>query len=121
MHVGVVYYYVSDIDRALAFYRDKLGLKPKMVKLNVPNPWAEFDTGGTTLALEEVRTRKPSQRPPWGGAVVSFQVREIETAKADLETKGIRFLSGVRDFGQVKIVQFQDPDGNLLELHQRIQ
>lgn len=48
MHIGVVYYYVSDINRALAFYRDKLGLKPKMVKLDAPNPWAEFDTGGTT-------------------------------------------------------------------------
>lgn len=121
MYIGVVYYYVSDINRALAFYRDKLGLKPKMVKLNAPNPWAEFDTGGTTLALEEVPTRKPSQRPRWSGAVVSFQVKEIQKVKADLETRGIGFLSDVRDFGEVKIVQFQDPDGNLLELHQRIQ
>jgi len=52
--------------------------------------------------------------------VTSFQVENIEQARADLESKGIPFLSDIRDLGEVKIVQFEDPDGNLLELHERI-
>ncbi|MCK4403891.1 MAG: VOC family protein [candidate division Zixibacteria bacterium] len=120
MRIGVVYYYVSDMNRALAFYRDRLGLGCKRVEFDLPHPWAELDTGGTILALEEVRNRKPSHRPPWGGAVTSFQVENIEQAKANLESKGILFLSDIRDLGKVKILQFEDPNGNLLELHQRI-
>ncbi len=120
MHIGVVYYYVSDLDRALEFYRDKLGLECTDLWLNAPNRWAEFQAGGVTLGLEEVRKRGGSYRPPWGGAVASFQVDSIEKAKADLETKGIHFTTGILTFEKVKVAQFEDPDGNRLELHERI-
>jgi len=120
MHIGVVYYYVSDLDRALEFYRDRLGLECIDLWLNVPNRWAEFQAGGVTLGLEEVRKRGASYRPPWGGAVASFQVDSIEKAKADLETKGVHFTTDVLTFEKVKVAQFEDPDGNRLELHERI-
>jgi len=108
------------MDRALAFYKDKLGLKCTRLMLNLPHPWVEFDTEGVILALEEVRTREASHRPPWGGAVVSFQVENIEQAKADLEDKGIQFTTDILDFEKVKVAQFEDPDGNRLELHERL-
>jgi len=49
MHIGVVYYYISDMNRSLAFYRDKLGLDCKRVEFDLPYPWAELDTGGRVL------------------------------------------------------------------------
>lgn len=120
MRIGVVYYYVSDMEHALTFYRDKLELKCTTLWLDVPNPWAEFETGGVILALEEVRTRETSHRPPWGGAVVSFCVKNIEKVKAELENKGIHFTTDILVFEKVKVVQFEDPDGNRLELHERL-
>jgi len=120
MHVGVVYYYVSDMERALAFYRDKLGFECITLWFDVTNRWAELDAGGVVLGLEEVKKRGVSQRPPWGGAVVSFQVNNIEKIKTDLEEKGINFATDVLIFERVKVAQFEDPDGNLLELHERL-
>ena len=38
---------VSDMDRAVEFYRDKLGIP---LKFQSPD-WTEFQTGATTLAL----------------------------------------------------------------------
>jgi lactoylglutathione lyase len=38
---------VSDMERSVAFYRDKLGVP---LKFQSPE-WTEFQTGGTTLAL----------------------------------------------------------------------
>lgn len=120
MRVGVVYYYVRDLDRALGFYRDKLGLECIDLRLNVSNRWAELRAGGVTLGLEEVSKRGASYRPPWGGAVASFQVQHIEKAKADLEAKGVHFTTDILTFEKVKLVQFEDPDDNRLELHERI-
>ena len=120
MHVGVVYYFVSDINRALAFYRDKLGLKCINLMLNLRNTWAELDAGGVILGLEEVRKRGVSKRPPWGGAIVSFRVPNIEQAKANLENKEVHFTTEIMFFEKVKVAQFKDPDGNLLELYERL-
>jgi len=120
MRIGVVYYYVSDMNRALEFYRDKLGLKCLDLWLDAPSQWAEFQVGSVILGLEEVRKRGASHKPPWGGAVVSFRVDKIDQAKADLETKGVHFTTDILIFERVKVAQFEDPDGNRLELHERI-
>lgn len=120
MQIGVIYYYVRDMKKALAFYKDKLGLKLKTFWQNLPNPWAELEAGDVLLGLEEVRNRGESVRPPWGGAVVSFQVENIEEAKSDLEKKGVNFTTEILIFEKVKVVQFEDPDGNRLELHERL-
>src|SRR5215212_7188094 len=42
--------YVADMERAIAFHRDVLGLP---LKFESPF-WSEFDTGGTTLALHPI-------------------------------------------------------------------
>lgn len=120
MRIGLVYYFVSNINRSIAFYRDKLGMKCTALRPNGPHPWAEFDVGGTLLGLEEVGKRGKSCRPPWGGAIVSFQVKNIEKVRAGLESRGIHFVADILVFETVKVTQFKDPDGNLLELHERL-
>jgi catechol 2,3-dioxygenase-like lactoylglutathione lyase family enzyme len=91
-----------------------------MSRLDIPNPWVELDAGTVVLGLEEVKKRGRSYKPPWGGAIVSFLVEDIVQARADLEKKGINFNGDIFIFDKVKITQFKDPDGNLLELHQRL-
>ena len=45
--------FVADMDKAVKFHRDVLGLK---VKFESPG-WSEFVTGKTTLALHPASTR----------------------------------------------------------------
>ena len=47
MKLTYVIKFVGDMDRAVAFHRDTLGLP---LKFESPG-WSEFETGGTTLAL----------------------------------------------------------------------
>ena len=49
--LGYAIHFVSDMDRAVAFYRDTVGLE---LKFSSPE-WSEFATGTTTLALRVER------------------------------------------------------------------
>ena len=48
--------FVSDMDRAVTFYRDTLGLP---LKFQSPG-WSEFVTGKTTLALHPASAENPA-------------------------------------------------------------
>lgn len=54
--------FVADMDKAVKFYCDVLGLK---VKFESPG-WSEFVTGETTLALHPASEKDPAGRSNWG-------------------------------------------------------
>ena len=137
-HVGVT---VRDLDASIRFYHDVLGLEFR----NEPSPWFEGDDlgravgvpgavlrqvslrlGDSTLELLEYEqppsdTAGPLRSQSLGASHVAFLVDDIEAAKAELETKGIEFFSGVNvvDEGVLagwRWVYFSDPDGYPLEL-----
>lgn len=43
----------------------------------------------------------------------------METARAELEDKGVAFLADTMDSGVCHMAHFKDPDGNTLMLHHR--
>ena len=76
--------FVEDMDRAVAFYRDKLGLP-----LRFTSPyWTEFDTGAVTLALHPA-----SERNPAGSTQVGFTTASLEAVYADREAAGLNFTA----------------------------
>ena len=118
MKVDVVHFAVSDIRRALDFYVTKLGLPQKRFLPHLKNPWAEFDAGTVTIGVQEVKEKFEGKVPPWRGAMISFEVDDIEAAQAELKKRGVHFVSGIRVFEEVKVARFEDPDGNPLEIHE---
>jgi hypothetical protein len=50
--------FVADMGRAIAFYRDVMGLP---LKFQSPS-WSEFETGSVTLALHPASERNPPGR-----------------------------------------------------------
>ena len=59
--------------------------------------------------------------PPGGNAVLTWGVKDIEQAKAELESKHVRFDGDIRTIeGMVKLATFYDPDGNCYMLYQDI-
>jgi hypothetical protein len=50
---------------------------------------------------------------------LEFHVDDFEAAKAELESRGVEFVTDVIDSGVCKQAIFQDPDGNALAIHHR--
>ena len=95
--------FVADMDKAVKFYRDVLGLQ---VKFESPG-WSEFVTGETTLALHPA-----SDKNPPGKVELGFTVADVETFYRDMSAKGVLFSIPPRkqDYGGL-LAQFVDSEG----------
>jgi catechol 2,3-dioxygenase-like lactoylglutathione lyase family enzyme len=111
--VGQVHISVTDVDRAVAFYRDTLGL-PFLFR--VPEqPMAFLQCGQTRLYLATPEPGFHSQ------PVLYFSVSSIDDAFAELRSKGVEFRDEphvVHSDGTTELwlAFFADPDGCVLAL-----
>ena len=94
--------YVADMDRAVSFYRDTLGLP---VRFESPE-WSEIATGETTLALHPASGANPP-----GTLQLGFTVANLPTASRDLVSRGVRFTRppARAEFGGM-LAEFLDSD-----------
>ena len=105
---------VSDMQRSIEFYRDKLGIS---LKFESPD-WTEFQTGSTTLALHGggvAPTGPPAGDPSKqaGHCSIGFNVEDVDKTYAELQAKGIRFVMPPtqREGEGIKLAVAIDPDG----------
>lgn len=105
-----VYYWVSDLARAVAFYRDVLGLR--LVRRD-GDTWAVFDAGGRPFALHAAVEGHPVSA---GGATAVFAVADLDRARAVLSERGVRFGHEGDVEGYARFASFEDPDGNTVQL-----
>lgn len=103
---------VVDLPRAVAFYRDILGLPLKYRFVD----YAGFDAGGVELGLKTWGGLEP---PREGEPMVNSLVDDVDRACRELSAKGVRFTKGPEDtpWGG-RIAVFHNPDGNTLQLTQ---
>jgi len=111
---------VKDLDRARAFYEQRLGLTPLGAK---PDGKFIYRCSGTELALFP----KPEGTQATHTAL-SFRVDDIRRAVAELEGRGVAFadydLPGLKTvehvcvLGSEKAAWFEDTEGNILCLHE---
>ena len=108
----------QDLERAKAFYRDKLGLTP-----------TQDDPGGMMYALAAgtgFGVFPSSGKPSGTHTQMGIEVEDVEGAVKDLQAKGVKFeeydmpglktVNGVADFGGTKGAWFKDSEGNLIAL-----
>jgi catechol 2,3-dioxygenase-like lactoylglutathione lyase family enzyme len=100
---------VSDMDRAIAFYRDVLGL-PMGERFGDHFAWVEAP--GVRIGLH------PGGKKPFTEhgrhMQIGLKVDDMDEAAATLEKKGVK-LTRVDDKGS-RVANFTDPDGNPLYL-----
>jgi predicted enzyme related to lactoylglutathione lyase len=104
-----------DLDAAVTFYGDMLGLRRSVY---IPDRhFSEFETGNLTLSvydpegmgMEHHRSPNP----------VALHVDDVAEARSALEARGVTFQGETLDTGVCHMAFFADPDGNALMLHHR--
>lgn len=111
---------VKDMERARRFYESALGLPALGAK---PDGKFVYRCGGTEIALFPKPEGTKAQH-----TALSFQVADIASAIAALKARGVAFADydfpGLRTvdhvcvLGAEKAAWFEDPEGNILCLHE---
>lgn len=110
-HLGNVTVVVRNLNRALKFYRDTLGLR--LAFFDKKHNWVCFDAGkGVTFSLT-VPWSKASRKLVGVPTGVSFQVVDIAATYSRLRKKRVKFGFAPREepWGGW-LANFADPDGN---------
>jgi predicted enzyme related to lactoylglutathione lyase len=108
-HFDCVFYYVSDMERALPFYRDVLGLK-----LVSRDHVARFEVDGVLFEIVPAPHHQSLQGN--GNARLCFGVDNVEQALEELKRKGVTTTKAVTKEGTLGFLH--DPDGNEICLWQ---
>jgi glyoxylase I family protein len=112
-HVSLI---VSDTSRALAFYRDLLGLTLDTNRPDLGYPGAWLWVGEQQIHLLELPNPDPVQdRPQHGGRDrhLALTLKDTESFARDLEQAGIPFT---RSRSGRRALFCRDPDGNAIEV-----
>lgn len=112
--IGQIAMAVKDLPRAVAFYRDRLGMT---LLFQAPPGLAFFDCAGVRLMIE-VPPVKEFDHP---GSILYFTVDDIDASYADLKTRGVEFrdephlIAKMADH-ELWMTFFSDGEGNTLAL-----
>jgi predicted enzyme related to lactoylglutathione lyase len=106
----------ADVNNLLPFYRDLLGLK---VGLQIPGFVVLGELGTPVLALgthNEVRGRNadPARH------MVGLLTDDIDADWKRLKGAGVEFIENPTDYDRLRIATLKDPEGNLIQLLQRL-
>jgi catechol 2,3-dioxygenase-like lactoylglutathione lyase family enzyme len=95
--------FVADMNKAVAFYRDTLGLA---LKFESPH-WTEFSNDGSTIALHPASAENPA-----GSAQLGFHVENLDAWHKRLTAADVRCLQEPRaEAYGIRQAVYRDPDG----------
>jgi methylmalonyl-CoA/ethylmalonyl-CoA epimerase len=111
--IGQIAVPVADVERAIAFYRDVLGMR---FLFKAPPGLGFFDCAGVRLMLDE-----PAKAQAGHGSVIYYKVPDLHAAFEALTARGAKFeakphlIARLPDH-ELWMAFFRDPDENLLAL-----
>ena len=97
--INVVYLYVRDLERSLAFYRDVLGIPLE----DQDGHWAEARLDGLRFALHAADEAQP------GTVWIDFEVDDIDAALGKTVELGGSVLRGAEDTPYGRLAAAADP------------
>jgi methylmalonyl-CoA/ethylmalonyl-CoA epimerase len=112
--IGQIAVPVRDIDRAVAFYRDTLGMR---FLFQAPPGLGFFDCAGVRLMLDAPAAEAPERR----ASILYYRVPDLDAAHRSLSGRGVAFeapphlVARLPDH-ELWMAFFRDPDENLLAL-----
>jgi len=85
--IGQIALHADDLNRAVAFYRDTLGMR---FLFQAPSGLAFFDCGGIRLMLDAVKEKDTSDRIT---SLIYYKVADINATYETLVSRGVKFES----------------------------
>jgi predicted enzyme related to lactoylglutathione lyase len=112
---------VSDQDRALGFYTDVLGLEKRVENATPDGPrFLTVGVAGDDFQLV-LWPGTPGEAEPAMGrppASITIETADIRRTVDELTSRGVEFATDVLEFPWGWVAQFEDPDGNRLQVRQ---
>ncbi len=109
--IGIALCQVWDMDRAVTFYRDLLGMTP-----GVMSPyWSDLTIGNFKVGLHPPFAEGPKE--VGRGWILGIEVDDLQSLRAALEAAGT-VCAPYHDVPGGCVMDFADPDGNPLEAMQ---
>jgi catechol 2,3-dioxygenase-like lactoylglutathione lyase family enzyme len=106
----------QDLDRAIRFYGDTLGLRMSVDMRD--RGFAEFENGTVTFNVHDPAKMNIGSFNA-NRNHIALHVEDVATARATLTERGVSFMGDTFDTGVCHMAFFADPDGNLYMLHHR--
>jgi methylmalonyl-CoA/ethylmalonyl-CoA epimerase len=115
--IGQIAFTVADLPRAVAFYRDVLGLR---FLFDAPPSMAFFDCGGTRLMLAPPE-REGAAAGQQFNSILYYTVPDIHAAARALGERGVSFEQPPHVVARLAAADLwmaflRDPDGHLLAI-----
>jgi methylmalonyl-CoA/ethylmalonyl-CoA epimerase len=112
--IGQIAVPVADVERAIAFYRDVLGMR---FLFQAPPGLGFFDGGGVRLMLDAPAKAQAKNY----GSVIYYRVPDLQAAFETLRARGVAFEGNPHLIARLPdhelwMAFFRDPDDNLLAL-----
>ena len=106
--------YVNEMDRAVSFYRDTMGLA---IVQHTPG-WSMLRFGGATVALHQIFSGNDESVCPHAG--INFRVDDLDDAIREVVAAGGEHIvtREPTDFVPVRMCELRDTEGNVIELRQ---
>jgi len=111
--IAFTVYPVRDMARSRNFYEGVLGLT---LSSNFEDVWVEYDLGDSTFAIT---TTDMGHTPGAKGAVVAFEVSDLDAFMNTLKEKQITFVVDIFPTPVCRMAVIEDPDGNHITIHKR--
>lgn len=109
--MAFVAYSVRDVPKAIAFYRDVIGLKPGA---SFGEHWAEFDVGNTAFGIGN---GEPLGIIPGTSFAATFEVDDVAAERERLLAAGVP-VTDVHESPVCWSAFVTDPEGNRFGIHQ---
>ena len=112
MDLARVIIFTRDVGRLVDFYTSHFGLK---VGGEPDEGWTELNAGGCNLAFHKTSETRGDNDP---GIKFVFGSDDVPAEKLRLEGLGIK-MSKVFEFGDIRMCDGRDPDGNRFQISSR--
>lgn len=108
-----IWYRVSDLEAARAFYRTRLGFEDAYV--DEEGRWARLVRGSSELALAEEKGEQEED-----AAILTLDVEDVKAEAERLRAAGVTVGTVLEIPGTIRLLDVFDPDGNRLQLSQEL-
>ena len=113
--IGQIALHADDLNRAVAFYRDTLGMR---LLFQAPPGLAFFDCGGIRLMLDAVKEKDTPERL---SSLIYYKVADLNATYETLVSRGVSLDSKPHLIAKMPdhelwMAFFRDPDDNIFSI-----